>query len=210
MVISAIDSNMIITPIYFLLLFLSLRCCFHILQYYLCSFHNISKMITENRDYDALVQNINIGDITSSAQNADVLRRLRNTDPYWNQELYILESEIDGDIDEFVVGAGDDLGWLGYFIGRSEVLKALHIYVFPEEKEQLVAFMRGIIQNKSIKELSIHTDLGDQGFESIGYFLRNHNALTHLRFNDFHVDTDCVQNIAMALEQCRHNSLRSF
>ena len=167
-------------------------------------------MMTENRDYDALVQNINLEDITSSAKNADVLRQLRNGDPDWNQELYILGSEIDGDIDEFVVGTGDDLGWLGYFIGRSEVLQALHIYVFPEEKEQLVAFMRGIIQNQSIKELSIHTDLGDQGFESIGYFLRNDNALTRLRFVDFHVDTECGHNIAMALEQCRHNSLSRF
>ncbi|KAK1734006.1 leucine-rich repeat protein [Skeletonema marinoi] len=167
-------------------------------------------MITENRDYDALVQDINIGDITSSEHNANILRRLRDDDPDWNKTLYILEDEIDGDIDEFIIRAGDDLGWLGYFIGRSEVLKALHIHVLPEEREQLVAFMRGIIHNQSIKELGIQTDLGDQGLRSLGHFLRNHNALTHLRFVYFHVDTDCAHNIAMALVQCRHNSLLSF
>eukprot|EP00984_Skeletonema_dohrnii_P021968 scaffold11082_cov74-Skeletonema_dohrnii-CCMP3373.AAC.5 len=164
----------------------------------------------ENRDYDALVQNVNLGDITSSEHNANILRQLRDGHPDWNKTLYIIDSEIEGDTDEFIVGAGDDLGWLGYFIGRSVVLKALHIHVLPEEREQLVAFMRGVAHNQSITELIIRTDLGDQGFGSLGCFLRKNNALRRLRFVDFHVDTECGHNISMALVQCRHKSLSRF
>eukprot|EP00984_Skeletonema_dohrnii_P031841 scaffold24869_cov78-Skeletonema_dohrnii-CCMP3373.AAC.5 len=126
--------------------------------------------MAENKDYDDLVQDINLEDITSSEHNANILRLLLNDGQYWNQELYILGSGIDGDIDEFIIRAGDDLGWLGYFIGISEVLKALYIEQLPEEGERVDAFMRRIIHNQSIKELSIRTDIGDQGFENLGYF----------------------------------------
>eukprot|EP00985_Skeletonema_marinoi_P021757 scaffold13520_cov158-Skeletonema_marinoi.AAC.4 len=165
-------------------------------------------MMTENRDYDVLVQDINIGDITSSAHNADIIRRIRNGDTGWSNRLHILGYEIDGDNDEFIVGAGDDLGWLGYFIGRSEAIDVLEVQYLSEEGEQVDAFMRGITHNQSIKELSILADLGDQGFENLGYFLRNNNALTSLIFEAFEAQT--AHNIAMALEQCRHSSFRSF
>eukprot|EP00984_Skeletonema_dohrnii_P004382 scaffold1562_cov93-Skeletonema_dohrnii-CCMP3373.AAC.10 len=166
--------------------------------------------MTENRDYDALAQNVNIEDITSSKHNEDILRRLRDDDPDWNKTLYILEDEMDGDIDEFIVGAGDDLGWLGYFIGRSEELEALRVLYLPEEREQVDAFMRGITCNQSIQDLSIKTDLGDQELENLGYFLGKNTALAHLRFVNCHVGRECAHNIAMALEQCRNSSLRSF
>eukprot|EP00984_Skeletonema_dohrnii_P005552 scaffold1956_cov93-Skeletonema_dohrnii-CCMP3373.AAC.2 len=70
--------------------------------------------------------------------------------------------------------------------------------------------MRGIIHNQSIQELSIQTDIGDQGFESLGRFLQNNNTLTILRFVDFDIGPGCGHNIAMAVEQCRHNSLIRF
>eukprot|EP00985_Skeletonema_marinoi_P025874 scaffold19439_cov145-Skeletonema_marinoi.AAC.1 len=166
--------------------------------------------MTEYKDYDALVQNINLGDITSSEHNANILRKLRDGNPCWNKTLYILEDEIDGDIDEFIIRTGDDLGWLGYFIGRSEVIEALEVQYLSEEGEQVDAFMRGVACNQSITELSIKTDLNVQGFKNLGLFLRNNNSLTDLRFVNFLVGRECAHYIAMALEQCRNSSLRSF
>jgi len=166
--------------------------------------------MTENRDYDALVQNINLEDITSSEHNANILRQLRDGYLGWTDGLFIIDSEFGGDIDEFVVGAGDNLGWLGYFIGRSEVLESLVVDYLPEEGERMDALMRGITHNQSITELIIRTDIGDQGFERLGYFLQNNNALAHLRFVNCHVGRDRAHYIAMALEQCRHNSLIRF
>eukprot|EP00984_Skeletonema_dohrnii_P021964 scaffold11082_cov74-Skeletonema_dohrnii-CCMP3373.AAC.1 len=167
--------------------------------------------MTENRDYDALVQNINLEDITSSEHNANILRTLRDGHPDWNKTLHILEDEFDGDPDEeFIVWEGDDLGWLGYFIGRSEVLEALHVHYLPEEREQVGALVRGVTHNQSIKELSIQTDLGDEGFGSLGCFLQKNNSLTHLIFEGFDIGRGCGHNIAMAMEQCRHNSLIRF
>jgi len=74
------------------------------------------------------------------------------------------------------------------------------------------AFMRGVACNQSIKKLTIRTrtDIGDQGYERLGYFLRNNNALTHLRFVNCHVGRDRAHYIAMAIEQCRNNSLIRF
>jgi len=167
-------------------------------------------MATENRNYDALVQDINLADITSTEHNVYILRQLRDGDPNWNQKLYILEEEIDGDIEEFIVREGDDLGWLGYFIGTSEVLQELIINYLPEDGEQIDAFMRGITHNQSIQELIMYTDLGDQGFEHLGSFLRNNSSLISLQFEGFDVGRECAHNIAMTLEQCRRNSLKCF
>ena len=180
---SVSDSNMII--IYYLLVILVLPLPYLTILAWPLIYRRSSNM-TEYKDYDALVQNINIGDITSSEHNANILRTLRDGNPCWNKTLYILEDEIDGDIDEFIIRTGDDLGWLGYFIGRSEVIEALEVQYLSEEGEQVDAFMRGVACNQSIKELTIQTDLGDQGFGSLECFLQNKNALTRLIFEGFH------------------------
>jgi Leucine-rich repeat (LRR) protein len=169
-----------------------------------------SNKMTEHRNYDALVQDINLENITSTEHNADILRRLRDGDPEWNKELYIVSDEIGGDIGEFIVRMGDDWGWMGYFIGVSEVLQKLTIDYLPGDGEQIDAFMRGITHNQSIRELRINRDLGDQGFKKLGSFLQNNSSLTRLRFEGFDIGRDCAHDIAMALEQCRHNSLSRF
>ena len=67
---------------------------------------------------DERAQDINFEDITSCERNANILRMLRDDDPNWkSRHLYILDEDIEGSCDEFVVAEGDDLGWLGYFVG---------------------------------------------------------------------------------------------
>ena len=71
----------------------------------------------ERRDfnyYEANAADISLEKITSSEKNAKVLRRLRDGDD--NLTCFILGS---GRYFQFRMGKGDDLGWLGYFIGRS-------------------------------------------------------------------------------------------
>ena len=70
--------------------------------------------------------------------------------------------------------------------------------------------MRGITHNQSIQELRINTNLGNQGFGILGDILRRNNNLTNLRFCGSDIGRECAHNIAMALEQCQHNSLRRF
>src|SRR6056300_955541 len=106
----------------------------------------------EMRDYDALAEDIKPKDITSCENNAILLRKIRDGDPFLNERLYIVneEDEVDDGIAEkFLVAEGDDLGWLGYFIGKSEVIKFLHINCdFPEGGDNY--FFDGMSQNRSI------------------------------------------------------------
>ena len=76
-------------------------------------------------------------DITSSSHNRAILHRLKNSDPGLTC-LYMLDEPEDED--EFIVREGDDLGWLGYFIGRNETLKSLYVYYLPTIEIRLRSF----------------------------------------------------------------------
>lgn len=83
-----------------------------------------STQLTRSYGYsDERAQDINFEDITSCERNANILRMLRDDDTIWeSRHLYILDEDIEGGCDEFVVAEGDDMGWLGYFIGKSDLL----------------------------------------------------------------------------------------
>src|SRR6056300_997123 len=114
----------------------------------------------ERPDYDALAEDIKPKDITSCYDNAILLRKIRDGDPFLNERLYIVnenDEENDGFVEKFVVAEGDDLGWLGYFIGKSEVIKCLlfNCY-FPEGRDD---FFDAVSQNRSIKFLAIYSEI---------------------------------------------------
>ena len=113
-------------------------------------------MVEERPDYDSLAQDINLEDITSCERNAILLRMLRDEDPS-SKQLFIVNEEIDdGGINDFVVREGDDFGWLGYIIGKSEVIEELYIHL-PEGGDGINSFFDGMSQNRSIKDLYIPT-----------------------------------------------------
>ena len=98
--------------------------------------------------YDSLVASVRIKDITSCAQNRKILHRIRNNDP---SLTYLDISEEDGE-HVYIVREGDDLGWLGYFIGENETLNYLCIYFLPPQKK-VENFFIGLQRNKSIKDI---------------------------------------------------------
>ena len=161
--------------------------CFHYI-----SVHSKSAIMAERPDYDVLVKDINLEDITSCERNADILRMLRDGDPL--SQLFIMnEEDENGDSpDGFYIDEGDDLGWLGYFIGRSEVLEDLHIYCFfPEGGED--GFYGGMSQNRSIKTLEIQCEMGGEGLAEITATLRLHPQLRNLELSDNNIDRDgCI------------------
>ena len=73
--------------------------------------------------YEAHSKDIKFEDITSDEDNADILAMVRDNDP--DLTYFCIVSEVDEDYD-FVVREGDDLGWLGYFVGRNKQLETLH------------------------------------------------------------------------------------
>eukprot|EP00984_Skeletonema_dohrnii_P016360 scaffold7259_cov77-Skeletonema_dohrnii-CCMP3373.AAC.2 len=127
--------------------------------------------------YEANASDISLEDITSSEDNAMILRRLRDGDDTLRYLHLTLGSE--GWSNNFDIGEGNDLGWLGYFIGKSECLHDLCIRNLPDREggeQQIHAFMEGIARNQSIRALTgVH--LGDNVSEA---FVRALGSLTQL------------------------------
>ncbi len=65
----------------------------------------------------------------------------------------------------FVIREGDDLGWLGYFLGKSETLEALNMSEEAIGVNRIGAFIEGLKQNQSIEEM--HRD-NDPEFTMLG------------------------------------------
>jgi hypothetical protein len=156
--------------------------------------------------YDARVNDIHLRDITSSEKNVNILRALRD-EPNDCTYISLLSREVDEDpfYNDFVIREGDDLGWLGYFIGtRSTCLDNLRIFALPEERERIDALMEGIARIKTIKRIHIETDLGVQGFESLGLLMAN-KSLNRLELSNMNIGSECAQSIASALSQMQHH-----
>eukprot|EP00984_Skeletonema_dohrnii_P023158 scaffold12235_cov78-Skeletonema_dohrnii-CCMP3373.AAC.3 len=164
----------------------------------------------ERRDFDyyeARARDVILADITSNEDNAEILQRLRRQDTSL-KTLNISEHNYYDDNDEgnnwFIVGEGDDLGWLGYFIGKSKYLKYLCIDSWGEG-ENIEAFMEGINRNQSIASFEIFTDEG-VSFRNLRPFFRNNNNLARVELN-FEVGLECAQSIAFALGEGQCQSL---
>jgi hypothetical protein len=162
----------------------------------------------ERRDYDTLAQDINPNEITSCEGNANILRQIRDGDPS-SEQLFIMNRDdgetLDGD---FLVAEGDDLGWLGYFIGRSEVIKNLQIYYLPEGGDEINEFFEGMSQNLSIKSLEINSQIGDDCWNRLGSFFENNRNLAYFEVQGFTIGHEGAQNLASALGRMHHNSLK--
>ncbi len=177
--------------------------------------------MVDRRDYDALAQDINLDDITSCERNANILRELRDGDPL-SKQLFIMneedeeimneEDEDEDSPDGFFIDEGDDLGWLGYFVGKSEVIEDLHINCyFPEGGED--DFYEGMSQNRSIKTLEIRS-VGNEGWIInagswiiLGSFFENNRNLSNVDVG-CSLDHESIQNLASALGRLHHNSLK--
>jgi len=133
---------------------------------------------------DALAQDINLEDITSSKENAEVLRKLRDGF-YGDNALFIDEDDDDynddGYEDVFIIRDGDDLSWLGYFIGRNETLNEPCIKFMPQERERIDAFIDGVRHNRSLRDFSVIPDR-DIGISirNLCSFFRENNNLTDI------------------------------
>jgi hypothetical protein len=108
-----------------------------------------------NYQYDALskTESVRIKDITSTAANRALLHRIKNNDPGL-KSLYI-DTFYQLGMGTFQVREGDDLGWLGYFIGGNETLTRLIFWQLPEDREREEEFFFGVQRNKSIKRVEI-------------------------------------------------------
>ena len=113
--------------------------------------------------YEAHAANVKLDEITSSNKNKRTLQRLRDGHI---QSIDISERSYW----DFAVTEGDDLGWLGYFIGRSESLRTLTIHNWSEYL--IHALSDGIARNRSIQHVLV-SNLSSDGFAAITRTLGN-------------------------------------
>ena len=136
--------------------------------------------------YDLHAGDVPLEDITSSAQNANILRLLRDGDIQHMKILGQEEEHDDNDEEEqdqeqevlqFIVRKDDRIGWLAYFLRKSEVVRTLSIHDLTNE--QIGVLMNGVKRNVSIQcFILMKSDCdGDQ----LAHFITHNSNLKSLR-----------------------------
>ena len=149
---------------------------------------------------------MNLDEITSDDRNKRFLQWLR-----------------DGDMSNISVGPSwcdfscredDDLGWLGYFIGRSESLQQLKVVGFPEDVEMeqrtIHALSDGIARNRSIQNVWVER-LSNDGFDAITRTLINLTQLETLTVGiSYYRDNNAANplNVCVALGNLLESGVR--
>ncbi len=148
--------------------------------------------------YEARAKDVKLGDITSDEYNAGILAMLRDNDPTFTSILISIDDE--GDF-SFQVREGDDLGWLGYFLGKNDQVKRLYMD-FPNDfnLKHIDEFFRGLGRNRSIEMLYIGRSLGES-FQGLVPFLSNNSSLRDLEINSFDIGLECARSITLLLGQ---------
>ena len=151
-----------------------------------------------NYPYDA--SSVRMKDITSSANNGALLRRIKKNDPSLTR-LYIVDYDpFDNDEEfDFVIREGDNLGWLGYFIGENETLKKLYILHLPAQ-EQVENFFIGLQRNKSIEYIDFHENLVGTLGDGLSAINLPHVTTLRMRGN---LDREEACRFAVGLHRCK-------
>jgi len=168
----------------------------------------------DNNYYDVRAQDVTLEDITSSAHNAEILRRLRDNDLASTEvgegALYIMDYDSNCD-DSFFVKEGDDWGWLGYFIGRNKHIRDLHLYCLPKDRDQVGAFMEGVKDNRSIQCFDFSDGVrGDVIIDSLVPFIIHNANLKELCLWSVDLGLDCAHSLAEALNKREEKYLTRF
>ena len=159
----------------------------------------------DNNYYEERAGDVNLQSITSSEHNALILEKLRNNDDEFKM-MGIIGGDHWFDGHDFFVQEGDDVGWLGYFIGKSTRLESLFVHHLPGDR----SFRQGLAQNQSIQELYIWRDPGVTGCETLVHFFQNTHTLEELYLSLSINSLECAQNIALLLSRCQIRSLKKL
>ena len=159
----------------------------------------------EEYNYDALANTINIEDITSNKTNRNILRLLKDNDPSFDM-LRVCNTASGFLLSRsYIPEDGEDVGWLGYFIGRNTSLRWID---FDSKLIHDANFYLGLNRNQSIKKIHC-TDLRDgQICQMVAPFLKNNQNLTE--FDIRYLGPEGIRQLSLALGQNKVNSEVEF
>lgn len=157
-------------------------------------------MEEHNIDYDALVSTTKIEDITSNEYHQYLLRQIKHN----NRGCTHLCLSQDGDEYEYLPDNLQDLGWLGYFIGKSTTLEHLTIEEINlfDTSGAMELFCTEVNRNQSITNITIfglnpvQTNIF---FKTMKSFFQGNNNLTGINFVASELDALACQQISLAI-----------
>jgi len=160
--------------------------------------------------YDAQADSIKMEDIAKNYNNRIVLERIRTNEK--GASLYIQNEHDDngeGCVDYVPEGA-KDMGWLGYFVSKSNCLEKLYIRDFEPPSgasvsDVLEPFITGVNCNKSITTLNFYymNQLDGQIFTMLVPFFKNNNNLDILNIEECILGAEEARLLALAIGSCK-------
>jgi len=150
------------------------------------------------KNYAALADTIKIEDITSNDINQTILRRLKdNISIHYSDKLHLIKG--DQDHNDYILDDGEDIGWLGYYIGQNTTLQSLNFYQ-PIDNE---SFFKEISCNTSIQKVYFNfVDVGEM-LSMLGKFFQNNNSLIEIGMEDCVLNTaEGVHQLTLAIGNC--------
>ena len=157
--------------------------------------------------YDSRVRDVKLEDITSCEFNARAFRKLRDNDPKYTSISFT--NDDNADIYDVLIEDNDDMGWLGYLIGRNSHLKDLYIWPWLEDIDdsRIDALFQGINLNRSISRLHIYPGWGGFFLQRLSNFFRSNKNLTQIGLLTSDIGLETARQLAVDL---RDMSLESF
>ena len=167
----------------------------------------------EGYDYDAAVRIVKIEDIATDEINQEILRKLKENDPEFDK-LCVGNTRGSGSERKniYCPKGTQDLGWLGYFIGKNTILMEVYLRSNPcqDISIDVEPFFRGVDCNTSVRKIAFNVDLlGGEIFQSLRPFSHNNNNLSELEVERCEFGFGCARQLALALRGC-NKSLKSI
>ena len=142
----------------------------------------------EDLMYDEQADSIKIEDITNDDQNRAVLKRIKRNEKgdHFTLEIHENQHDDDEDIITYVPEGAKDMGWLGYFVGKSDCVEGLCINGFNGLSIDIFKpFIMGVSRNKSIYTLEYNRmHLSSGMFTLMGPLFKNNKNISNLHVND--------------------------
>jgi len=172
----------------------------------------------EYNKYAALADTIKLEEITSNKINQSILQYIKNYNDDNDKRLcsfyirHLLRYKQDNDV--YIVNDGEELAWLGYYIGQCTNVRRIY-FNFGDIPTSCSAgievFRRGLGHNKSIQELRFKGLSGSDGqvFTVLDLFLKNNHLLEEFEVDHCELTSENLRQLSLAIEGC-NKSLKNF
>jgi len=166
--------------------------------------------MSDRSSYDMLADTIEIRDITSDEENADILCRLKDNNPSFTRLQ--LNAYTGGSQDYYCPEALHDMEWLGYYVGKNTNLEVLCFGNADNSIDSKESFCRGLKNNKFIWRLAFYdSDLSEIDiFQFTEPFIKNNPSLIRFEVSDCELGGRACHTLSRALQGRTIRSLEHF